>query len=501
MRILIDTNILIELEDNRIITESFAKFYRLAISNDCEIVYHPRAIPADVGRDKDINRRRIITSKLNKYQSLEDYVKPSSSFTSNFKNSKINDKIDNKQLYQLYRGFVDYFVTQDNGIHKNSKKINLSDRTLTIDQALKLLEKQFTFKIPSHPILREHSIREIENKFNSSFFDSLRKDYGEVKFNNWLNKCVIENRKCYSLIVEGNLQAILIYNIEKVEDHKLPDIYKDSLKICTLKVDNTAFGIKLGELFLNKMFELCINQRIKYLYLTVYEKQEHLIRLLKTFGFYQNKFKNSQGLTELQMIKCLDKNKIRISENDISIHPFYFNDASVKKYVIPIRPEFYSTLFKDGKLRQPTLFDESPDSINEIQGNTIIKAYISNSKNKKPKKGDLIFFYSSRINQVIEPFGILESIEIVSDFDELWGVVRNKTVFTKSELREWLVDKKILHVITFRLIAYLKNNISLQKIKELDSFKNKLQTITELKETDYIRLYNENYFDKRYIIN
>ena len=249
------------------------------------------------------------------------------------------------------------------------------------------------------------------------------------------------------------------------------------------------------------MFELCINSKLQYLYLTVYEKQEHLIRLLDTFGFYRNEFKNSQGLIEIQMIKCLDKEKVNISINDISAHPFYLNNSNVKKYVIPIRPDFYGSLFKDGKLRPPTLFDKAPDSINEIQGNTIIKAYISNSKNKKPQKGDLLFFYSSKVNQVIEPFGILESIQIVKDFDKLWSIVKKKTVFSEIELKNWLEQKGELHVITFRLIAYLKKNISLSQIKKIDSFKNKLQTITELKESDYIKLNNEGHFDQRYIIN
>ncbi|XCF05571.1 hypothetical protein ABI125_12660 [Tamlana crocina] len=501
MRILIDTNILIELEDNRVVSEDFAKFYRIAITNNCEVLYHPKAIPIDVSRDKNNQRKEIIISKLKKYQPLKDYLSPDKEFNSSLKSKKINDEIDNKQLFQLKKGFVDFFVTQDFGIHKNAKKIKCNNQVLTIKQALKLLEEQFTFIIPSHPILREHSIREIEDKFTSSFFDSLSADYGAIEFNKWLQKCAIENRKCYSLVVEDDLRAILIYNIEKVEDHQLPDIFDKVLKICTLKVDDTVFGIKLGELFLNKMFELCINRKINYLYLTVYEKQVHLIDLLETFGFYKSNFINSRGLNELRMIKCLDKGKIKISENSIKAHPFYINNSNIKKYVIPIRPSFYSTLFKDGKLRAPTLFDKAPNSINEIQGNTIIKAYISNSKNQKPKKGDLVFFYSSKVNQVIEPFGVLESLEIVQDFDHLWSIARKKTVFTETELRNWLEEKKELHVITFRLIAYLKKNISLQKIKQIDSFKNKIQTITELKETDYIELNNEGYFDKRYIIN
>lgn len=501
MRILIDTNILIELEDNRVISDTFSKFYRIAITNQCNLLYLPKSISKDINRDKNKERREIIISKLNKYQPLQDYAEPSKEFLAKLKISKINDEIDSKQLFQLERGYVDIFVTQDKGIHKNAKKINLNRNVLTIDQALILLESQFTYKIPSHPILREHSIREIESKFNDKFFDSLKEDYGEFEFDKWLNKCTKENRKCYSLIVEDCLQAILIYNIENVESHQLPNIFVKALKICTLKVDDTAFGIKLGELFLNKMFELCISQKIKYLYLTVYARQKHLIELLEMFGFYKDDFKNSQGLIEIRMIKCLDKSKISINENDISVHPFYLNNSNIKKFVIPIQPQFYSTLFKDSDLRTPSLFDKIPYSINEIQGNTIIKAYISNSKNRKPKKGDILFFYSSKVNQVIEPFGILESLDIINDFDKLWSIVRKKTVFTEVELRNWLIERKELHIITFRLIAYLKKNISLNKIKEIESFKNNLQTITQLREADYVKLNNEGYFDKRYIIN
>ena len=36
---------------------------------------------------------------------------------------------------------------------------------------------------------------------------------------------------------------------------------------------------------------------------------------------------------------------------------------------------------------------------------------------------------------------------------------------------------------------------------EIPSFKNKIQTITRLKEADYQQLKNEGYFDRRYIID
>lgn len=501
MKILIDTNILIQLEDNKIIEKDFSTFYSLAISNRCKILYHPTAIAKDIERDKDTERKNVILSKLEKYEKLENYAQPSYEFLENIKDNKINDKIDNRQLFQLFKGYVDCFVTQDKGIHSKASKFGLESKVLSVKNALERLEKQFLIEIPQHPILKEQSIRNIESHFDSEFFDSLRNDYGTDKFKEWLEKCVREDRKCYSLIVENSLQALLIYNTENIEDHQIEGLFEKVLKICTLKVSNDAFGIKLGELFLNKMFAFCINHKIGYLYLTVYEKQKQLIRLLEKFGFKKKIFTNRQGLHEIRMIKCLDKSKIVYNGNVIGSHPFYTDSENINKFVVPIRPEFYGTLFKDGKLRHPTLFDSAPDSINEIQGNTIVKAYISNTRIKNLKQGDLLLFYSSKTEKVIEPIGILESATEVDNFEDLWEIVRKKTVFSQYHLNEMLAKKGRLHVIIFRLVTYIDKKIKLPKIKEIDSFRNKLQTVTRLKEQDYLILKNEGYFDERYIIN
>lgn len=89
----------------------------------------------------------------------------------------------------------------------------------------------------------------------------------------------------------------------------------------------------------------------------------------------------------------------------------------------------------------------------------------------------------------------------MEDFDELSKIVSKKTVFSQNDLLKMLEEKGELHVITFRLITYLNKKIRLKKIKQIESFKNKIQTITKISEDDYLLLKNEEYFDKRYIIN
>lgn len=501
MRILVDTNILINLEDNKIIDKEFSTFYNLAISNNCKILYHPSAIPEDIQRDKNDERRNIILSKLGKYEKLENPATLSHDFLAETPARKQNDICDNQQLFQLEKGYVDIFVTQDRGIHKKANKLGIDSKCLDIEQTVNYLNDNYKITIPKHPILGHQSIRFLEPEFESEFFDSLRADYDPILFGEWLKKCVRLNRQCYSVKSENVLVAILIYNEEKIEEHKIPDIYEKVLKICTLKVSDTLFGLKIGELFLQKMFEYCINQKIGYLYLTVYEKQEHLISLLLKFGFKKDIFDNQQGLQEIRMIKSLKRSTIRLETNEIKHHPFYTDNQNIGKFVIPIQPTFYNALFKDGQLRNATLFDQFNDSINEIQGNSIMKAYVSSSRQTNLKQGDILFFYASKKNQVIEPIGILETQKIIDDFDLLWDIVRKKTVFSQEQLRKMFDAKGKLHVITFRLISYLSKPIKLTDIKTIDSFKNKIQTITRIKESDYLKLKENGYFDKCYIIN
>ena len=74
MRLLIDTNILIHLEDNKIVDDDFYKFYQLAVSNNCQILYHPDCIK-DISKDKDFIRKEILKSKLKKYTKLINKAK------------------------------------------------------------------------------------------------------------------------------------------------------------------------------------------------------------------------------------------------------------------------------------------------------------------------------------------------------------------------------------------------------------------------------------------
>jgi hypothetical protein len=199
----------------------------------------------------------------------------------------------------------------------------------------------------------------------------------------------------------------------------LDGISKDAIKMCTLKVGDDALGMKLGELFINLMFQLAIFQKVENVYLTTYEKQYALIYLLEKFGFkVHSEFVNNVGEDEKVYLKSLNKNEQEMQDK-LAFHPFF--RINQPKYVIPIQPEYYNSLFKDGNLREATLFDNEDYGLQEIQGNTIVKAYISKSPRLDLKAGDLLFFYSSEKYKSIEPVGVLLEHKRLTDFDEMVG--------------------------------------------------------------------------------
>ena len=498
MRILVDIDIIIGLEDNRVVEKNFSDFFRYATSNQCRIFYLPDCRET-INRDGDIERREITLSKISKYSELPNPAGTTGAFNKKIGNNSEGDTLENKQLFQLYSEYVELFVTENERILAKARIVECRDKVLSITEALNVLREKFEYTVPQHPILKSCKVRDIKDRIAEPFFDSLRADYPE--FNEWFGRCVKQNRDCYYLTVEGKISALLIYNIETVEQHQIPGVFEKAVKMCTFKTDENAFGLKMGELFLNKMFQFCVEQNINYLYLTLFDKHKFLVGLLTRFGFSKSEFQNNRH--EIIMIKKLERIIAPGKVNNIIFHPFYSDAPTINKYVIPIRQNYYDSLFKDSSIREKTLFDTDKVSLNEIQGNSIVKAYICRARAGKLKPGDILLFYSSRKLKLIQPVGILDKAHSIEDLNKLISVVRGKTVYSEKQLENIFNEKPSspVLVLIFRLIYYLKKPIELKTLKTLNCFSNKFITITKMPEHDYSYLKEEDFFDERYIID
>ena len=103
MRILIDTNVVIPLEDStRVLEESLSKLVRLASENGHQLLAHPASYD-DIARDPDKKRRDISLSRLRKYSILADPPRPTPAELSRLGliERDDNDRVDNEILYAL----------------------------------------------------------------------------------------------------------------------------------------------------------------------------------------------------------------------------------------------------------------------------------------------------------------------------------------------------------------------------------------------------------------
>src|SRR5687768_5655845 len=97
MRFLLDTNILIPLEDAReLLRPSLANFVRLANAHGHALVYHP-ASEEDFAEDRDEERRSQTLQRLAQYSRLE--TRPQCPWNEGV--VKRNDRVDNEILYAL----------------------------------------------------------------------------------------------------------------------------------------------------------------------------------------------------------------------------------------------------------------------------------------------------------------------------------------------------------------------------------------------------------------
>src|SRR5882672_749506 len=98
MRFLLDTNILIPLEDSQIPLQSnLAAFVRLAQEHGHPLLYHP-ASELDISRDRDLERREQTTQRLKQYVRLES----PSVCPWNSEETSANDAADNAILYAIH---------------------------------------------------------------------------------------------------------------------------------------------------------------------------------------------------------------------------------------------------------------------------------------------------------------------------------------------------------------------------------------------------------------
>ena len=329
--------------------------------------------------------------------------------------------------------------------------MHLKDRVLSIDDALKKFKKEEKVIVQTPVFIKKEYLYELE--LNDEFFTSLRKDY--LEFDKWFIKKQREGEMAYITKTKDDKITSFLMLKEEDEDEDYSDFEKPfkpakRIKVCTFKVADT--GKKIGECFIKIMVNEAIQKNVDEIYVTTFDKQESLIYLLKQYGFEFYTFKNtpkSDGTVEKEAIYV--KNM-----RDKSQYP-YVQLKEQNIFIFPVIPQYHKLLFEDAE-------GEYQISIKDTQGkntsaNAIKKAFISNSKIKTIKSGDIILFYASHNKKAITTLGIVETTwNKFESQDEIINLVRRRTAYEEEELRR--IAKLDSLVIMFKHYITFKNPIS-----------------------------------------
>ncbi|MER9417682.1 GNAT family N-acetyltransferase [Mesorhizobium sp. M0306] len=476
---LIDTNVIIFLEDNRTVEPAFAAFTSLAAKHKVDIFVH-EAARDDIGRDTDATRRRISLSKLDKFQTL---VKvrglTAAQLQAEFGSlPRPNDVVDATLLHALAIRAADFVVTQDRGFHDRARRHSpeLGRRVLFVADAVQLLRT--TFEPVEAPVRYVEEVSAHSIPLTDTIFDSLREDYKDFDAW-WTEKCVKQHRPCW-IVDDGGVAGILVRKDEIGADTDATQKAAKILKICTFKVRPEKRGFKIGELLLKKAFWFAQRNRYNLIYVTTFETQPTLIDLLEYFGFQHTATKEDEERIYEKMLSPAALPPVP-SQSSFDTHrlnyPRFVVTEETEAFGIPIQEAYHDVLYPDlRQLVQFELFDpQGRGGGPKRPGNTIRKVYLCRAPSNLGAPGALLMFYKGKSDlkpsQAITAIGILEDMKLAESTRDLLLMTGGRSVYSEKDLEAWqATPTRPVKVINYLLAAYMEPAIPIARLRQMGVF-------------------------------
>ncbi len=463
MKALLDTNIIIHREANKVVSQDIGTLYRWLDRGKYTKCIHSASID-EIKKYADEKTVESFLVKLNSYEIIEipSPLQKEVQMVSAKMDVSENDRIDTLLLNELFVGRVDILLTEDKKIHRKASELNLSDDVFTIDS---FLERVFA----EHPDLVDYRVLNVQKlKFgkinlNDTFFDSLKEDY--PGFARWFIKKYDDEAYITINSQNGMLLSFLYLKVEG-PDEDYTDINpvmpsKKRLKIGTFKVINNGF--RLGERFLKIIFDNALKNHVDEIYVTIFDKrdeQKRLIDLLEQWGFVFWGMKNEERVYVRDFCPKFDPNSLR------STYPYI--SAGQTAYLVPIYPDYHTELLPDSILNT-----ESPEEFVEDfpHRNGIGKVYVSRALPPSPNLGDILVFYRTGgyYKSVVTTIGIVE--ETRHDFtseEEFVQYCRKGSVFPEQGLRSmWRFRNEKPFVVKFLYVYSFPHRINMKELIDL----------------------------------
>lgn len=504
MRVLLDTNIIIHRENHRVTNYTIGHLYRWLDKLNHDKIVHPFSIE-EMKKYDDSDTQKAFEIKLQAYNVLRTIKEPDDHFLASIGTPirSPNDRIDNFLLYEVYLGRVDILITEDRQLRQKAHKIGLSEKVVSINEFISRATAE-------NPELVEYKMLAVQKicfgnvNIDDVFFDSFRAYYPE--FDRWFaRKCDEEAYICRNDL--GEILGFLYLKIER-EDENYSDIappFKPlrRLKIGTFKVESTGF--RLGERFVKIIFDNAMQCGIDEIYITLFNDSPELaalVSLLMSWGFTEYGTKKLGEKYEKVFIKKLREydNKNGLKWNFPNIH---FN---VNKFILPIYPQYHTSLLPDSKLNNENNVDFLGSEPHKY---ALLKAYITWAELNGVKPGDLILFYrigpadsNKKYTSVLTSLAIVEQIngDIKSE-EELFKTCQNRSVFSAEELHEfWIKHCSHIKVIRFIFVKSLTKRLTLEYLwnSHIITAPSGPRPFTQLNDSQYLEIMRDSMTEVRY---
>lgn len=334
--------------------------------------------------------------------------------------------------------------------------------------------------------IKKVPFREID--LNDPFFDTLKDSYKD--FENWFQKKINESAIAYILENDG-IQGFLYLKLEIEEDTSITPIFtaEKKLKVGTFKVN--PHGTRLGERFIKLIFDKMLQERIKKSYVTIFNKHDVLIELLKKYGYLYWGIKSTKDGKEEVYVK-----NITYFNNDIELDYPCLNLEKKKIFLLAIWPKYHTELFPDSKL-----YTEKTHVIRDFSHtNSIEKIYLSAAYSlSNYNSGDIIVIYrTGDIGKKAEYSAVVTSICTLKEvrhltsfknFQEFYDYCKKGSIFSTKELDEFWRLKKYPYVIKMLYNAALNKRIIRKDLIEKIGISREARIVTyELSDEEFKKI-------------
>lgn len=470
MRVLLDTNVLIHREARTVAREDIGTLFRWLDQLRYDKCIHPGCFE-EVKKHSDREVVHTLTVKLGSYVVLKTLAADTPEVCRLRAEDKTdNDSLDTSLLAELATGRVDALITEDRGIHRKARRLNLSTSVFTIDSFLEKVTAE-------NPSLADYKVLAVKKTYfgnvnvTDHFFDSFRNEYPD--FDIWFNRKADES--AYVCAAEDGAIVAFLYLKREGQSEGYSDITPpfrraSRLKIGTFKV--VSNGFKLGERFLKIAFDNAFLYGVDEIYVTAFRKtpeQDRLIRLLEDWGFIDYGIKTTRAGRE----NVFARNFRPAFDRADPRRTYPYLSGRTRKFIVPIYPAYHTELLPDSILNT-----ESPNDFveNKPNRNAISKVYVSRSYERGLQAGDIIVFYRTgsgtapaHYTSVATTVGVVQNVVTnIPAKGAFIAACRKRSVFTDEELeKQWDYSRSNRpFVVNFLYVYSFPKRPNLMQLKE-----------------------------------